>query len=114
MAIGITSIVAPKAFSIAQPPMMGIVDSGAGPWDVLWSDGKLVDGIAATSLDEILAADAPALAKVGSRVQVQDSTNWGYGVAIAAYKRNGSDKLLVQNPAGYFTEALASQCTVVP
>lgn len=125
MAIGAGSIVAPKlngsgggAALNVRGPVFGCVESGAGPYVVLWNTGVRSTDIAAGTIDEILAADGTVAATyVGRRVKPTSpagQTAWAFAVCVAAYKRAGSDTLLLQSPQGeYFIEILASQAEVV-
>lgn len=119
MAIGANSIVSPKntgsggAGIAVRGPIFGFVESGAGPCVVLWNNGTRVENIAVAALDEILeAADATEL-KVGARVQVTGQSNWGQGICVAAYKRSGTDYVLIVNDVGAYREVVASSVTVV-
>lgn len=125
MAIAAGSIVAPKlngsgggAALNVRGPVFGCVESGAGPYIVLWNTGVRATDIAAATIDEILSADGSVEATyVGRRIRPTSPTGqtaWAYGVCIAAYKRNGSNTLLLQSPAGeYYIEILAAQADVV-
>lgn len=121
MAIGAGSIISPKVSGLAinvRGTVFGIVESGAGPYVVLWQDGTRATDISAVTIDEILAADGTVAATyVGRRLRPtspQGQTAWAYVVAISAYKRNGTDVLLCQSPGGeYFIEVNANQVEVV-
>lgn len=121
MAIGANSQVAVKTQGIGlnpQGPLFGIVESGTGPFTVLWYNGSRVASIILTNLDEILVASGTVAADfVGRRVKINSpagQNNWAYMVCVGAYSRNGADTLLLQNPTGeYFLEALAANCTAL-
>jgi hypothetical protein len=123
MAIAAGSIVAPKTSGIglnpSTGPLFGIVQSGAGPFAVLWFNGVADASVVALALDEILVASGSTAATfVGRRVKVNSpagQNNWAYMVCVGAYNRNGSDTLLLQNPTGeYFVEALSANCSALP
>lgn len=125
MAIAAGSIVAPKlngsgggAALNVRGPVFGCVESGSGPYIVLWNTGARVEAIAAATIDEILSADSVASSTyVGRRIKPttpSGQTAWAYAVCVAAYKRAGVDTLLLQSPQGeYFLEIPASGAEVV-
>ncbi len=122
MAIAAGSTVALKLFGIAPAaaaagPLFGFVESGTGPFDVQWANGTFGNDVLAASLDEILAASGTTAAElVGRQVKITspaNQDNYGIGVCVGVYKRNGSDVALVRNPAGFFVEALAAQVEAV-
>jgi hypothetical protein len=119
MAIGVASIVSPKTAGVGlnvDGPLFGSVQSGAGPFVVLWFNGQN-NSVVATSLDEILAGSGTiAAAIVGRQVKVTSptgQTNYGLCVCVANYLRNGTDTALLRNPAGYFIEVPSSQVAAV-
>jgi len=119
MAIGVASIVSPKTAGLGlnvSGPLFGSVQSGAGPFVVLWFNGEN-NSVVATSLDEILAGSGTvAAALVGRQVKVISPTgqdNYGFCVCVANYQRNGTDTCLLRNPAGFFIEAPSAQVEAV-
>lgn len=122
MAIGANSIVSPRTAGLGlnvNGPLFGIVESGAGPFTVLWYNGERVASIVVTNLDEILASGGTQGADfVGRQVKVNNpvgQTNYGLFTCVASYNRNGSEVLLLKNNVAlYFIEALASQCSASP
>lgn len=124
MAIAATSIVSPKRSGLnagvalaLQGPLFGIVESGTGPFVVLWGNGQRVSSVDLGTIDEILeATTAIANGFVGRRVKQTvptGQTNWGVMTCVAAYKRTNVDIILLQSSTGAFIEALASSCEAV-
>jgi hypothetical protein len=122
MAIGANSIVSPKTTGVGGgglnplSPLFGIVESGAGPFTVLWFNGQRVASIVLSNLDEILAGSGTIAAElVGREVKVSSpagQTNYGQFICVTNYNRNGSEFVLLQNKtSGYYFEALAANCT---
>jgi hypothetical protein len=120
MAIGPGSIVSPKVIGVVSNvhgPVFGSVESGAGPYIVLWEGGVRATDISAVTVDEILSADGTVAATyVARRVKPTSpsgATAYGIGVCVRAYKRSATDYLLLQLGSGAFLEILASQAEVV-
>jgi len=122
MAISVGSVVAVKNLSsggvagagyAVQGPVFGVVNSGAGPFEVQWNCGGVpASGLVAGVLDEITNGDGTiAAALVGRRVKSSSpagQTNWAQGLCVAVYKRSGSDYALVVTDQGTYLEPLAS------
>ncbi len=119
MAIGVASIVSPKTAGIGlnvEGPLFGSVQSGAGPFVVLWFNGQN-NSVVAASLDEILSGSGTvAAALVGRQVKATSpagQTNYGFCTCVANYLRNGTDTCLLRNPAGFFVEVPSAQVVAV-
>jgi hypothetical protein len=124
MAIGIGSIVSPKAtligIQVVQGILFGRVVSGADPFVVLWyPSGVDPETIPATALDEI-SITALSTSLVGQRVKVTspDGQNiWGLAVCIAQYRRGDTlvEYSLLQNiVGGAYLEVLTASCVAEP
>lgn len=124
MAIAASSIVSPKRSGsnaglllAVAGPIFGIVESGAGPYVVLWNNGQRVEDVVAITLDEITEATVSVQnGFVGRRVKVTlptGQTNFGIMTCVAAYKRSDVDILLLQADTGAFIEAVPTNCEAV-
>ncbi len=120
MAIGANSIVSPHTGGLGlnvNGPLFGIVESGAGPYTVLWYTGERVASVVAGNIDEIVAGSGTvAAALVGRQVKSISPTgqdNWGLCICVANYMRNGTDTCLLRNPAGFFVEVPSAQVEAV-